>query len=180
MTRTKEKKQGAERKHRALLTLLFLFLALCCTFAESNSQTISSIELINNAKEYDGKSVSYSGEVIGDIMARAQGVWVNVNDGKNAIGVWTSKELIKDITHAGSYSENGDIVEITGVFHRSCREHGGELDIHAQTITKISSGRIIAHEITTKTINFTFTLSCIIILVCLVRILLLKKPGLPG
>ncbi|MDD5584019.1 MAG: DNA-binding protein [Candidatus Omnitrophica bacterium] len=180
MTRTKERKQGAERRSRVLLTLIFLLLALCNSVVESRSQTISSIELINNAKEYDGKSVLYSGEVIGDIMVRAGYAWVNVNDGKNAIGVWASKELIKDITHTGSYSENGDIVEITGVFHRSCRAHGGELDIHAQAITKISSGRIIAHEITTKTINFTFTLSCVIMLVCLVRILLLKKPGLPG
>ena len=154
--------------------MVFLLYVPC--FAE----VISSSELISNAKRYDGKVVSYSGEVIGDIMTRKEHAWINVNDGKNAIGIWTTKELINDITHTGSYGENGDVVEITGVFHRSCVEHGGDLDIHAATITKISSGRIVSHEISTKTINFTFSLSCIILLVCLVRMFQLKKPGLPG
>ena len=107
------------------------------------AQPISSAELINNAKQYNGKVVDYRGEVIGDTMMRGQYAWVNINDGQNAIGIWVLEALIKDITHKGSYGFRGDIVEITGKFDRSCPEHGGDLDIHAQSMRKITSGRQI-------------------------------------
>ena len=142
-----------------------LFLLYVTCFAQASS----SSELINNAKQYDGRTVSYSGEVIGDTMVRKEYAWINVNDGKNAIGIWIKKELIKDIIYTGSYNAKGDLVEITGVFHRSCVEHGGDLDIHAQTITKISSGNKISHAVNTKAISFALGLSCIVLLVFLLR-----------
>jgi hypothetical protein len=104
------------------------------------AQPISSTDLINNSKQYDGKVVDYRGEVIGDIMMRGQHAWININDGQNAIGIWAAGILIKEITYKGNYSFHGDVVEITGIFHRSCPEHGGDLDIHAQTMRKVISG----------------------------------------
>ena len=145
-------------------SILFLLYVTC--FA----QAISSSELINNAKEYDGRMVSYSGEIIGDIMARKEHSWVNVNDGKNAIGIWIKKEQIKDIIYTGSYNAKGDLVEITGVFHRSCVEHGGDLDIHAQTITKISSGNKISHALNTRAIKFALGLFCMALLVFFLKV----------
>ena len=76
-----------------LALLPFYFLLLPCCY----SQPLSSTELINNAKSYDGKTVVYEGEVIGDIMVRGAFAWINVNDGKNAIGIWLEKDLSKDI-----------------------------------------------------------------------------------
>jgi len=111
---------------------------LCATFCFA--QASSSTELINHAKDYDGKTVVYSGEVIGEVMARGEFAWVNVNDGNNAIGIWLKKDLTKDIFYAGSYQTQGDGVEIVGIFHRACQEHGGDLDIHAQSLKKIHSG----------------------------------------
>ncbi len=145
-------------------SILFLLYVTC--FA----QPISSSELINNAKEYDGRRVSYSGEIIGDIMIRKEHAWVNVNDGKNAIGIWIKKELIKDIIYTGSYNAKGDLVEITGVFNRSCVEHGGDLDIHAQTITKISSGNKISHALNTRAIKFALGLFCMVLLVFFLKV----------
>jgi len=133
------------------------------------AQSISSDELINNAKQYNGKTVSYSGEVIGDIMVRKEHAWVNVNDGKNAIGIWIQKELTNNIQYTGRYNVKGDILEIKGIFHRSCLEHGGDLDIHAQSITKISPGSKIPRAINTGAINLAFGLSCILLLVFLLR-----------
>jgi len=115
-------------------------LILLCTRV-CFAQPVSSTELINQAKAYDGKEVVYVGEVIGDIMIRGEYAWVNLNDGKNAIGVWINKDLIKDIHYMGSYKFKGDVIEVNGIFHRACLQHGGDLDIHAQSLTKRITGR---------------------------------------
>jgi hypothetical protein len=137
---------------KSAIGLIFLCGTVC------HAQPISSTELINKAREYDGKSVVYAGEVVGDVMARGDFVWANVNDGDNAIGVWLSKELAGQIQFAGSYHAKGDRVEITGVFHRACIQHGGDMDIHAQDIRKISPGRPLGEEPHTRKRNLTFIL----------------------
>jgi len=119
-----------------------LFITYNLQLTTCFSQPLSSTELINKAKLYDGRVVYYEGEVIGDVMKRGANGWVNINDGQNAIGVWISTSLLKDINYTGSYKAFGDRVEVTGVFQRACLEHGGDLDIHAQTIRKINSGRL--------------------------------------
>jgi hypothetical protein len=55
--------------------------------------------------------------------------------------------LLKDIAYTGAYKSKGDWLEITGVFHRACPEHGGDLDIHAQGIRKINNGCAITHKL---------------------------------
>jgi len=155
-------------KTKALVIILFL-LFISRNF-DCYAQSTSSVELINNAKNYNGNTVVYKGEVIGDIMVRGEYAWINVNDEKNAIGIWIKKELIKDILYTGSYKAKGDLVEITGKFNRSCVEHGGDLDIHAQSINKISSGSKISHAINTRAINFALGLFLTITLACLLRV----------
>lgn len=129
------------------LTLLALFFILSFSPPFAFSQGIGSSELIKNAKEYDGKLVVYSGEVIGDVMSRKEFAWVNINDGDNALGIWTEANLVKDINFTGSYKVRGDILEVTGIFHRACLEHGGDLDIHAQAIRKTASGRLLSRKL---------------------------------
>ncbi len=134
----------ASRNDVLFLIIGFLFFAFCfLCYAE---ETVSSAELINNAKQYDGKVVIYKGEVIGDIMMRKEFVWINVNDGVNAIGIWSKKDLAKDILYIGCYKSRGDIVEVKGIFHRACLEHGGDLDIHIEELRKISSGMVIKEK----------------------------------
>jgi hypothetical protein len=103
---------------------------------------ISSAELLNNSKERDGKKVVYRGEVIGEVMKRGDFAWVNLHDGDNAIGIWVPLALIDEITYFGSYKAKGDIIEVSGIFHRACPEHGGDLDIHALSLRKIESGKL--------------------------------------
>ena len=122
---------------------LLIFLRCTCY-----AQVTGSLDLLNNAKEYDGKPVIYEGEVIGDIMKRGDHVWLHVNDGYIAIGIWVPKNLTQNISYAGDYQKKGDIVEVSGMFHRSCLEHGGDLDIHAHTIKIITPGTTV-----TPTIN---------------------------
>ncbi len=111
------------------------------------SQGLSSNELLKNAKQYDGKSIIYSGEVIGDVMSRGEFAWANINDGDNAIGVWMGAALAKEINFTGDYKTRGDVLEIRAEFHRACAEHGGDLDIHAQTLRKITSGERTGHKV---------------------------------
>lgn len=139
------------------LTLVIIFLFFIpLTFAFS--QSLSSSELIKNAKEYDGKLIVYSGEVIGDVMLRGEFSWVNMNDGQNALGVWVNRSLVKEINFTGNYRTRGDILEVVGIFHRVCIEHGGDLDIHAQSLRKIVNGRIVKEKINFDKVNAIFIL----------------------
>lgn len=160
------------------LLFIILFLLLIPQNHDCYAQSTSSVELINNAKNYNGNTVVYKGEVIGDIMVRGEYAWINVNDEKNAIGIWIKKELIKDILYTGNYKARGDLVEITGKFNRSCLEHGGDLDIHAQSINKISSGSKISQAVNTKAIRFTLGLTCMVLLVFLLKVRQSKRGDL--
>jgi len=134
-------------KNNFQLFLIISFFVLMLAPQVAFSKSLSSNELITHAKEYDGKTITYSGEVIGDVMSRGEFAWVNINDGDNAIGVWVSGILAKEINFTGTYKTRGDTLEITGVFHRACLEHGGDLDIHAQTLRKLASGRMVNQKV---------------------------------
>ena len=152
----------------------YQFLVISLILLCSNvcfAQPVSSTELINSAKQYDGKTVVYTGEVIGDIMVRGVYAWINLNDGKNAIGVWINKDLIKDIHHAGSYKFKGDVVEVSGIFHRACLQHGGDLDIHAQSLTKIILGRATPEIANFKKGNIVFFLLGALVLIWILTLL---------
>lgn len=140
--------------------LVILIFTLCFLHSDCYAQSVSaaSAELINKAKNYDGKVVVYTGEAIGDVMIRGDFAWVNVNDGENAIGIWMDKELAQKIKFTGSFQSKGDRLEITGTFQRNCTKHGGDLDIHAQEIRTISHGRIDIENLDTAKRNVVYTL----------------------
>jgi len=87
--------------HRAAALVGLIFLVLACMRLCHAQQ---ALELIENAAAFDGRSVSIEGEVIGDVMVRKDGAWLNVNDGTNAIGVWAAGDLAKDVTITGGYA----------------------------------------------------------------------------
>lgn len=135
---------------KSFFLLLVLCLALIISISICYAQISTSLELINNAKQYDGKIIIYKGEVIGDVMIRGEYAWLHVNDGIIAIGIWAPKMLTEDIRYAGDYHKKGDIIEVSGIFHRSCLEHGGDLDIHASEIKKITPGSAVIQLISGK------------------------------
>lgn len=138
---------------------VFGMLAYVVFVSPCYAQTVSSLELINNTKQYDAKIIVYRGEVVGDIMIRADHAWLNLNDGYAAIGVWVRKTDLKDITYLGGYRAKGDIIEVSGIFNRSCPEHGGDLDIHAQEIKKILSGEFSFKQLSMKKFYIGFFLT---------------------
>lgn len=168
------------QEHGCIKAQIFCILIGLLSAINCYAQAISSTELINNAKQYDTKTVIFEGEVIGDVMERGEYAWVNVNDGDNAIGVWMSKDLSKTIIYTGSFKSKGDVVEVTGTFHRSCLVHGGDLDIHAQGMRRINSGRALAEKINTGKRNLVFILAgalCLALALNLLNQLLTRKSG---
>jgi hypothetical protein len=137
--------------------------------ASLHAQPISSLELFTHAADYDGQNVIYEGEAIGDIMIRGPYAWVNVSDGEGAIGIWMQKEFASSIVYSGSYKSRGDWLEIKGVFHNACPQHGGELDIHAESIRKIRTGREISEKLNVSKRNMAFVLLGVLCLVWILK-----------
>ena len=125
------------RLRRLALLLVLLFLP---TSAKAATQAVTSTELIENALMLNNTTVTYRGEVIGDILYRGDHAWIEVSDGTNAIGCYIPAAQAKSITTVGRYRVVGDTVELTGTFHRDCPEHGGDLDIHSDAITVMHRG----------------------------------------
>lgn len=110
---------------------------------------VSSDDLIEHSKELDGQTVIYTGEAVGTILKRDGYAWVNLNDGSNAIGIVISNEMVDSIHHMGRYGQIGDQVEVVGTFHRACAEHGGDMDIHTDTIRVVKDGASAPEKLNT-------------------------------
>lgn len=123
----------------------------------------TSADLVESPGAWDGKTVTYTGEVIGEVMVRGEMAWLHVNDdpyylrnveegaelgGYNSgHAVWLPAELTEGIAHFGDYKHEGDVVMVTGVFNAACPEHGGDMDIHATALTIEIPGRDVIDEV---------------------------------
>ena len=106
------------------------------------SETVTINDLIENSIKFNDNYVTIKGEAIGEALERGQNGWININDGTNAIGVWMTKDMMEQVKSYGDYKTKGDTLEIYGKFSRDCREHGGEIDIHADKITITAKGKV--------------------------------------
>jgi len=126
-----------------------------------SAATLSINALVEEAMDYDLQIVTIEAEVIGEVLERSDGAWINVNDGSNAIGVWIPLSEAEKIHHFGDYDHVGDTVLITGVFHRSCVEHGGEVDIHAEVIDVTATGSEVEHPLSISKLIWACSLSAV-------------------
>lgn len=156
-----------------------ILVGICLVVTFFNSApalAANSLDLVEDAQFYDGAKIEYEGEVIGDIMVRGDFVWINVNDGNRAIGVWAKQDLAKKIKIKGDYNYVGDKIKVKGTFNRACTQHGGDLDIHAEKISVIEKGHKIEHPLDPKKVIVTVVLLLIVIAVIFVP-RILKKPS---
>jgi hypothetical protein len=125
--------------------------ALALLASSSARAGVSSTELIERGKEYDGREVEFVGEAIGDAMARGEHVWVNVSDGSNsALGVWAAESAWPALRFYGAAEARGDVVRVRGIFSRACAEHGGDMDIHATSVVVLTPGAPTPHEVSLR------------------------------
>jgi hypothetical protein len=117
--------------------MLMLTLVSTCLFGQE-----SSAGLIAKARELDGREVEFVGEAIGEPMRRGDHVWLNLLDSGGALGIWANRADLPAIRYFGSSAARGDTLRVRGIFHRSCPEHGGDLDIHAAALEVVAPGEL--------------------------------------
>lgn len=151
---------------------LFLSLVLCAFYLEpACAEGITSEELIKDYRLYEGKTVLFAGEAVGDVMLRGEYAWVNLNDGVNAIGVWVKADLARQIQHSGSYKAKGEWLEAKGIFNHNCPLHGGDLDIHAESLRRIEPGARIEERLDLNKRNIAFIFAAILCLIWILSLL---------
>jgi hypothetical protein len=109
--------------------------------------SITSMEAVVKAAELDGKEVSFEGEAIGELMRRGDHAWLNVADSAGALGLWVDPNAIPAGLVTGSWKRRGAVVRAEGRFNRACAEHGGDLDIHASSISLIEPAANLEHPL---------------------------------
>lgn len=97
---------------------------------------VSSNELYDCPASYDGRLVRYRGEVVGAVLRRDDGAWLQLNDdvyageigplpahrdfrgGNAGVGVFVPHDVADAITFVGGPDARGDILEVVGTFRR--------------------------------------------------------------
>ena len=124
---------------------------------------VNSASLVENANLWNGHTVSFKGETIGEALIKGNMAWIHVNDDpymeKSAAAagtlsgynsghaIWLPADSARKIGLFGDYRHQGDIVKVSGVFNAACPEHGGDMDIHATSLTILRSGHSIEHPV---------------------------------
>jgi hypothetical protein len=123
----------------------------------------TSGQLVEQNKAYNGKTVTFTGEAIGEVMVRGDYAWIHLNDdaymdsnveegaklgGLNSgMAIWVPAALTKQIDTYGDYKHEGSIVQVSGTFNAACKEHGGDMDIHATTVSVFRAGHVVVDAV---------------------------------
>ncbi len=153
------------------------------TAVQAAAPDVRSGELVENAKIWDGRPIRFKGEAIGERMTRGAMAWIHLNDdpymwknieegaklgGYNSgHAVWIPAALASMIRFFGNFRNSGDVVQITGTFHAVCREHGGDMDIHADTLEILQVGRFVSNPLNKRRAalaGLLFVLSALLLL----------------
>ncbi len=124
---------------------------------------VDSVTLVENANAWNGRVITFTGEAVGELMVRGDMAWVHVNDDayktrnleeggplsgfNSGQAVWISAAQTRAVGSYGDYTRAGDLIAVAGVFHAACREHGGDMDIHATSLAVLRAGRAVAHPL---------------------------------
>lgn len=121
-------------------------------------QRVGSSQVIECPTAYDGHTVTYVGEVIGDVLRRDGGAWVLMNDDAYALeagplrshgrtlgynsglSVWLDGDLAGLVDEAGGPHRRGDVLRVRGVVHRTDPADGGGLTIRATEAELVLDG----------------------------------------
>ena len=117
---------------------------------------VSSTQVYLCPSAYDGLEVTYVGEVVGDILRRRGGAWVQVNDDAYALttgpvlghrersgfntglSVWLEGDLAERIEAPGRPARRGDVLQLTGTILRADPDDGGGITLRATTLQTLA------------------------------------------
>lgn len=132
----------------ASLSIIMLTLWPVSAFALSSAEALSPAEVVEIDPARDGSAIAVEGEAVGDVLrAQGGGSWVNVLGDEVGIGVWMSPAMVEKIEYFGHYKHSGDRIRVTGTLNRTCEQHSGEFDIHAQEVHVLSLGEPRTHTL---------------------------------
>lgn len=148
---------------RGALILLCMLAAVSAVSAQSaEPPSPGSTTLVEDAKDWNGRTVTFTGEAIGEAMRRGTTAWIHLNDDaygladqagtklsgfNGGIAAWVDARLASRIAFFGDYKHHGDVVEVTGIYHAACPQHGGDTDIHADSLRVVRAGFEVARPI---------------------------------
>jgi hypothetical protein len=123
---------------------------------------VNSASLVENASAWNGHTIAFKGEAIGEAMVRGKMAWIHLNDdaymwknieegaqlgGYNSgHAIWASADLTMKIRYFGDFKNEGDVVKIVGTFNAACPQHGGDTDIHASALDIVRVGHPV-HDV---------------------------------
>ncbi|MFU8841327.1 MAG: hypothetical protein ACNA8R_11490 [Nitriliruptoraceae bacterium] len=117
---------------------------------------VSSTQVYLCPTGYDGLEVTYVGEVIGEVLHRRGGAWVQVNDDDYALvtgpvighreragfntglSVWLEGDLADRIEQPGRAALRGDVVLLRGTIHRADPADGGGITLRATELETLA------------------------------------------
>ncbi|MEX2533477.1 MAG: hypothetical protein WD360_05895 [Nitriliruptoraceae bacterium] len=122
------------------------------------SGRVTSSQLLNCPRAFDQKTVTFTGEVVGELIMRRGGVWAHVNDDPYAliygplvghsahvgfnsgVAVWFPDGTHEIIETVGRHAIRGDVVKIVGTFLRADPNDGGGLTLRADSVSVLAEG----------------------------------------
>jgi hypothetical protein len=135
-------------KRTALAALALIAATMLPSPAHAAQRILTPGEIVTRETVSDGDTVRMEGEAIGESLRADSGHrWVNVIGGGAGIGVHMSDEMAGGIEHFGNYGTDGDILVVTGVVNFACPQHGGEFDVHAESIEIVAAGEARDHPV---------------------------------
>lgn len=129
-----------------------------CPDPGTATMRVSSTLLYECPRLYDGRVVTYTGEVVGAVLRRGDSAWVQLNDdayatslgplashgvaaGANSgIGVRIPIGAAERITNVAGYERQGDVLTVRGVYHRADPTDGGGTVLVASEVLDMEGG----------------------------------------
>ncbi len=117
---------------------------------------ISSTQVFLCPSAYDGKQVTYVGEVVGELLPRRGGAWAQINDDEYALvtgpvvghreragfntglSVWLPDDLAARIEAPGRPALRGDVVLLRGTILRADPDDGGGITLRATELETLA------------------------------------------
>jgi hypothetical protein len=128
-------------------------------------QAVTSNDLIDCATTFDGRTVRYTGEVVGAVLLRGERAWVQLNDdvyarsigplpahrvavgGNAGVAVSIPATLARQIGKVGGHNARGDLVEVSGVYRSADPADGGGPAIQAGSGRIVRPGEQVRHPL---------------------------------
>jgi len=102
-----------------LAVVLALLSAAASSFAQSppgqavspqavaEARTVTGAEAVESARELDGSTVAFQGELIGEAMRRGDHAWLNLADLTGTLGAWVALDDLPEGLAGGGWKARG-------------------------------------------------------------------------